>query len=369
MSPVSKEEEGGGVGRPLSLDDCRCPVCLEIIIEPVTLPCTHTFCKVCFLETVDKSTLCCPMCRKRVSSWARLNSRKNTLVDQQLWNQIQSSFPLQCERRLKGQEDEDDPGVLVFAPSVSRPGEVRQEYEDQIMKLTEEKRVMEEEERRASDELIQRLLAEEEVELQEETRRREADEQLARLLNNQLNSSPVTQGNIPPAAVTPPTNRPKEVGSIDRFFSPLSSKTTSDCSSASNSLDNKNVVVSTKRTNSDLEITDEEATTSKRSCPSSSPSPVGGLESELQSPQRQQEEGDRRIAQLLQKELDHEEKLRNTDRRKGSADAYQLRDKGGKVGVTTPNRSSRKMKKISSSSSSCRGQKQTTLTDMFSMSS
>ncbi|CAB1435079.1 unnamed protein product [Pleuronectes platessa] len=233
MSPVSKEEEGGGAGRPLSLDDCRCPVCLEIIIEPVTLPCTHTFCKVCFLETVDKSTLCCPMCRKRVSSWARLNSRKNTLVDQQLWNQIQSSFPLQCERRLKGQEDEDDPGVLVFAPSVSRPGEVRQEYEDQIMKLTEEKRVMEEEERRASDELIQRLLAEEEVELQEETRRREADEQLARLLNNQLNSSPVTQGNIPPAAVTPPTNRPKEVGSIDRFFSPLSSKTTSDCSSAS----------------------------------------------------------------------------------------------------------------------------------------
>ncbi|CAB1422366.1 unnamed protein product, partial [Pleuronectes platessa] len=118
---------------------------------------------------------------------------------------------------------------------------------------------------------------------------------------------------------------------VVRFFSPLSSKTTSDCSSASNSLDNKeNVVVSTKRTNSDLEITDEEATTSKRSCPSSSPSPVGGLESELQSPQRQQEEGDRRIAQLLQKELDHEEKLRNTDRRKGSADAYQLRDKGGK---------------------------------------
>ncbi|XP_019961118.2 E3 ubiquitin-protein ligase rnf168 isoform X2 [Paralichthys olivaceus] len=397
MSPVSEEGEAGGVGRPLSLEDCRCPVCLEIIIEPVTLPCTHTFCKVCFLETVDKSTLCCPMCRKRVSSWARLNSRNNTLVDQQLWHQIQSSFPLQCERRLKGQEDEDDSGVLVCAPSVSRPGELRQEYEDQITKLTEEKRVMEEEERRASDALIQRLLAEEEAELQEESRRRADDERLARLLSNQLNSSSVTQGNIPPAGVTPPTNRQKEVGSIDRFFSPLSSKTTSDCSSTSNRIDNKNVQqrlddqllknrrpASTKRTNSDLELMDEEASTTKRGCPSSS-SLVGGVDSELLSSQ-QQEEDDRRFALLLQKEFDHEEKVRTTDRRKGSADAYPLRDKGGKVGITTPNRPSRKMMKtssfssssssmssssssMSSSSSSSRGQKQTSLTDMFSMSS
>nr|XP_019961118.1 PREDICTED: E3 ubiquitin-protein ligase RNF168 isoform X2 [Paralichthys olivaceus] len=397
MSPVSEEGEAGGVGRPLSLEDCRCPVCLEIIIEPVTLPCTHTLCKVCFLETVDKSTLCCPMCRKRVSSWARLNSRNNTLVDQQLWHQIQSSFPLQCERRLKGQEDEDDSGVLVCAPSVSRPGELRQEYEDQITKLTEEKRVMEEEERRASDALIQRLLAEEEAELQEESRRRADDERLARLLSNQLNSSSVTQGNIPPAGVTPPTNRQKEVGSIDRFFSPLSSKTTSDCSSTSNRIDNKNVQqrlddqllknrrpASTKRTNSDLELMDEEASTTKRGCPSSS-SLVGGVDSELLSSQ-QQEEDDRRFALLLQKEFDHEEKVRTTDRRKGSADAYPLRDKGGKVGITTPNRPSRKMMKtssfssssssmssssssMSSSSSSSRGQKQTSLTDMFSMSS
>nr|XP_019961115.1 PREDICTED: E3 ubiquitin-protein ligase RNF168 isoform X1 [Paralichthys olivaceus]XP_019961116.1 PREDICTED: E3 ubiquitin-protein ligase RNF168 isoform X1 [Paralichthys olivaceus]XP_019961117.1 PREDICTED: E3 ubiquitin-protein ligase RNF168 isoform X1 [Paralichthys olivaceus] len=398
MSPVSEEGEAGGVGRPLSLEDCRCPVCLEIIIEPVTLPCTHTLCKVCFLETVDKSTLCCPMCRKRVSSWARLNSRNNTLVDQQLWHQIQSSFPLQCERRLKGQEDEDDSGVLVCAPSVSRPGELRQEYEDQITKLTEEKRVMEEEERRASDALIQRLLAEEEAELQEESRRRADDERLARLLSNQLNSSSVTQGNIPPAGVTPPTNRQKEVGSIDRFFSPLSSKTTSDCSSTSNRIDNKENVqqrlddqllknrrpASTKRTNSDLELMDEEASTTKRGCPSSS-SLVGGVDSELLSSQ-QQEEDDRRFALLLQKEFDHEEKVRTTDRRKGSADAYPLRDKGGKVGITTPNRPSRKMMKtssfssssssmssssssMSSSSSSSRGQKQTSLTDMFSMSS
>ncbi|XP_056229616.1 E3 ubiquitin-protein ligase rnf168 isoform X1 [Seriola aureovittata] len=448
VTSVSDKEERVRRGGPLSLDDCRCPVCLEILMEPVTLPCTHTFCKGCFLETVDKTTLCCPMCRKRVSTWARLNSRNNTLVNQQLWRQIQICFPSQCERRLTGQEDEGDPGVSVFFPTVSRPGELRQEYEDQVSKLTEEKRVLDEEERRASEEYIQRLLAEEEELVQEESRRREDDERLARLLNNQLNSAPVSQENFHPAEVTP-AKKKKEVGAgqIEKFLCPLPSRTNSDCSSASSFRANKENILlpqeelqlpkldyygaltnrseppvlhldsvedqtpssqlmgdgrplSIKRKSSVLEKTEEGVMITKHchchSLPSSSSS--SSLEEEglplqrraewetEQLSRRQQEEEDRRLALLLQKELDQEEKQRATDRRKGTADAYQLRqNRRGKVGASTntPSRPSRKSSKSSttsssspslkttktpspSSSSTSRGSKQTTLTEMFS---
>lgn len=116
MPPVSEVEiaapkEGAG---GLSRSDCLCPVCLEIFLEPVTLPCSHTFCKSCFLETVDKSNMCCPLCRKRVSTWARLNSRNKTLVNKDLWQRIQNAFPEQCQRRLSGQEDDYSTCVLLF---------------------------------------------------------------------------------------------------------------------------------------------------------------------------------------------------------------------------------------------------------------
>lgn len=108
MPPVSGEEPELGQEGNLNQADCLCPICLEIFLEPVTLPCTHTFCKPCFLETVDKANICCPLCRKRVSTWARLNGRNKTLVNAELWGRIQDAFPTQCQRRLNGVEDDED---------------------------------------------------------------------------------------------------------------------------------------------------------------------------------------------------------------------------------------------------------------------
>lgn len=380
MGPV--EESSGGLKR----SDCLCPVCLDIFLEPVTLPCMHTFCKPCFLETVDKSNMCCPLCRKRVSTWARLNSRNKTLVNMELWRRIQDAFPTQCERRVQGIEDDDD-AVTTPKPRVCQPGELRKEYEDQISKLVEEKRALEEAERRASEEYIQRLLAEEEERMAEERRRQEEqqlenDEKLARLLSQELNSGPIseTSWTAKPADNTPAKKTKPNVGDIEKFLRPVPHKqpSSSDSSPDSSLMANKENILSPlkplsaqsvedtsklstpvldysgkpstssstsscsehtfvfnspnssslKRKSSEVELQTEADLLTKRPCESPSAdstflSEVAWHEEALRS-RWQQEEEDRRLAMRLQKELDRENSV---DRRKGSADGYQLRQK------------------------------------------
>lgn len=374
------EESSGGLKR----SDCLCPVCLDIFLEPVTLPCMHTFCKPCFLQTVDKSNLCCPLCRKRVSTWARLNSRNKTLVNMELWRRIQDAFPSQCERRVQGIEDDDD-AVTIPRPRVCQPGELRKEYEDQISKLVEEKRALEDAERRASEEYIQRLLAEEEERMAEERRRREEqqlenDEKLARLLSQELNSGPIseTSWTTKPADNTPAKKTKPNMGDIEKFLRPVPHKqpSSSDSSPDSSLMANKENILSPpkplssqsvedtsklstpvldyigkpstsssscsehtfvfnspnscslKRKSSEVELQNEADLLTKRPCESPSAdsvflSEVAWHEEALRS-RWQQEEEDRRLAMLLQKELDRENTV---DRRKGSADGYPLRQK------------------------------------------
>ncbi|XP_014908224.1 E3 ubiquitin-protein ligase rnf168 isoform X1 [Poecilia latipinna] len=348
MSPVSEVEEGGRQELALTWEDCLCPVCLDIFIEPVTLPCTHSFCKGCFLESVDKATLCCPMCRKRVSSWARRNNKKNTLVNLELWNRIQTLFPLQCQRRLNGQDaEEEDRIVPRMHPRVCPPGELRQEYEDQVTKLMEERRAQDEEESKASEELIQKLLAEEQQQLQEEMRRKEEDERLAKLLSNQLNSQENLR--VPDVA---PVKKKKEVvmGHMDRFLCPCPPP-----GSASGFITNKENIllmeaelhpeqprppVPSKRKSSELDPMEEEEVTSKRvqvCSPPGEEQPLPNWEAELQVRQ-QQEEDDLHLALLLQREMDQEERRRATDRSKGSSDPYLLRPQRGGTEEAGPSR-------------------------------
>uniref|UniRef100_UPI00358F4511 E3 ubiquitin-protein ligase TRIM7-like isoform X2 n=1 Tax=Myxine glutinosa TaxID=7769 RepID=UPI00358F4511 len=49
-------------------DELQCAVCFELYKEPITLPCGHSFCKVCIKqhwESREEATVCdCPNCRK-----------------------------------------------------------------------------------------------------------------------------------------------------------------------------------------------------------------------------------------------------------------------------------------------------------------
>ncbi|NXP59703.1 RN168 ligase, partial [Chloropsis cyanopogon] len=224
---------------PLSLSDCLCQICMEIFVEPVTLPCSHTLCNSCFQMTVEKASLSCPFCRRRVSSWARYNTRRNTLVNWELWEKIQKNYPEECERRMNGQDLDEEICVPKPQHQLSKPGELRQEYEAEISKVEAERRAHEQEENKASEEYIQRLLAEEEEEqrLAEERRKEmekqlKQDEELAWQLSNSLNEDP--EGRVPgsPSAAhslslqTSPLNpskaknKPSNSGDIQKYLSP-----------------------------------------------------------------------------------------------------------------------------------------------------
>lgn len=152
----------------------------------------------------------------------------------------------------------------------------------------------------------------------------------------------------------------------------------------------------TKRKSCVLEIShEEEVEANKRKChslPSSSSSSLEDIgmimqrrsewETELSKRQQQQEEEDWQFALLLQEELNEDQKQRATNRRKGTDNAYLLRQK--RVSKENKGTSSKTIKTSSASSSSSssppskstktppsssssgsRGSKQITLTEMF----
>ena len=86
----------------LCLEDVTCKICLELMIEPVSLPCHHKLCFPCYESCVQKSNLCCPMCRKRISVWCRQATKSNSVVNQELWERIKAQFPDQVKLRCEG---------------------------------------------------------------------------------------------------------------------------------------------------------------------------------------------------------------------------------------------------------------------------
>lgn len=67
-SSDSSKSSGDDLFKDLS-KDCECAICLEIMENPRSLDCRHSFCKDCLETTVDfnensEVVLKCPTCRK-----------------------------------------------------------------------------------------------------------------------------------------------------------------------------------------------------------------------------------------------------------------------------------------------------------------
>ena len=67
-----------------------CPICLNILIEPVKTSCNHKFCQICLEELIENSTdeseYKCPMCREIILKSYDLK------VDQNLDNYLKNKF-------------------------------------------------------------------------------------------------------------------------------------------------------------------------------------------------------------------------------------------------------------------------------------
>ncbi|XP_073681948.1 E3 ubiquitin/ISG15 ligase TRIM25-like [Garra rufa] len=66
----------------ISQDELLCPVCMDVLKDPVTIPCGHSYCKSCITgcwdQEVQMRVYSCPQCRQTFSPRPALN--KNTIL-------------------------------------------------------------------------------------------------------------------------------------------------------------------------------------------------------------------------------------------------------------------------------------------------
>jgi len=194
----------------LSLEDVTCKICLDFMIKPVSLPCQHNLCFLCFENCVQKSNLCCPLCRKRISVWCRQAAKNNTVVNIDLWERIKAQFPDKVKTKFEGAsevEDSEEYFPIVPMHQFAEPGEILKEFEAEQHKLSKQEEDRRKEEERASVDLIAQLQQQQEEDVNraaEIERIRLEDEALAKSLAKERESRVLR----PTSAVqTPPSSR------------------------------------------------------------------------------------------------------------------------------------------------------------------
>jgi hypothetical protein len=160
---------------PLDLDECTCSICIDVLVEPVSLPCKHEFCLNCIFNATNAELYFsnCPLCRKLVPNSLLREKNRSKLVNANRWAQIQKAFDAEIRNKQNakmtlslfndlGKNEQQSSGSnearrMVVVTDISEPGAINREYMENLRQLAEER----ENEERASLALIQRLLNQE----------------------------------------------------------------------------------------------------------------------------------------------------------------------------------------------------------------
>jgi hypothetical protein len=94
------------VRRRMDVDEWTCFICLQVLTEPVTLPCGHEFCLDCLRDAIEKTSCFCPLCRHRLTCFIRTRRQGaggewRALINQERWTEIQRKEKLVPKRRKR----------------------------------------------------------------------------------------------------------------------------------------------------------------------------------------------------------------------------------------------------------------------------
>jgi len=99
--------------------ELECQVCVTLLLDPLTTPCGHTFCKKCLFHSLDHSSRC-PLCRSELPGFETFVTAP---INHTVSNLIADTFPTLHAERKQNEEDLKDNALdtPIFVCMVSFP--------------------------------------------------------------------------------------------------------------------------------------------------------------------------------------------------------------------------------------------------------
>ncbi|TPX30677.1 hypothetical protein SmJEL517_g05810 [Synchytrium microbalum] len=106
---------------PLAAADFECLLCYNLLYDPVTCPCGHTWCRPCLLESTDHNRKC-PLCRAPLASYGHYLRRQPNIILNKI---ITTYYPEPTEARtvsLNERATGPDSWIPMFICTLVYPG-------------------------------------------------------------------------------------------------------------------------------------------------------------------------------------------------------------------------------------------------------